>query len=153
MARMTKAQREWRPGMKKKRRSVRTMFASTVLTLEAFVVLFATLVVFGLYKDRIPQQAALIGGISLAVVCILACALLRKPLGYWIGWAIQVVIILLGIIEPAMFVVGALFAAAWWYAVTKGRQIDVENARRDREQEAWEAAHPEGGTQQRPAAD
>lgn len=45
--RMTKAQREWRPGMPKKRRSTKVMFASTVLLLEAFVVFFATLTVFG----------------------------------------------------------------------------------------------------------
>ena len=36
MARLTKAQREWRPGMPKKRRSTKVMFASTVLLLEAF---------------------------------------------------------------------------------------------------------------------
>jgi hypothetical protein len=142
MARMTKAQREWRPGQKKKRRSVRVMFASTVLTLEAFVALFATLGVFGLYRDRIAPALTLTVGIALAVVCVLACALLRRPLGYWIGWAIQLILILAGFIEPLMFVVGILFAATWWYAVTKGRSMDLENARRDREQELWEAENP-----------
>lgn len=150
MARMTKAQREWRPGMKKPRRSVRVMFASTVLTLEAFVALFAALAVFGLYRDKFPPALILGAGIWVAAVCILACAFLRKPLGYWIGWAVQLLLIATGFIDPLMFVIGLLFAATWWYAVTKGRTIDIENARRDREQEAWEAAHPEAaeGTEQ-----
>lgn len=139
MARMTRAQREWRPGQKRKRRSIRVMFASTVLTLEAFVVLFATLGVFGLYRDRFAPALTLSAGVGLAVVCILTCALLRRPLGYWIGWAIQIVLIMAGFVEPLMFVVGILFACTWWYAVAKGRSMDLENARRDREQERWEA--------------
>ncbi|WP_372699114.1 DUF4233 domain-containing protein [Arthrobacter sp. JSM 101049] len=143
MARMTKAQREWRPGMKKKRRSTRVLFASTVLTLEAGVALFATLAVFGLYRDEInPALIFLVGGWIMAV-CILACAFLSKPLGYWIGWTVQVILILLGFVDPSMFVVGVLFALCWWYAVTKGRTIDRENARRDALQAEWDAAHPE----------
>ena len=57
MAKLTKAQREWRPGMPKKRRSIKIMFASTVLLLEAFVAFFATLVVFGLYRDEVAAGA------------------------------------------------------------------------------------------------
>ena len=144
MARLTNAQREWRPGMKKKRRSIRTMFASTVLTLEAFLVFFAALTVYGLRKD-IPGPLTLGVGIGLAVVCILACALLTKPLGYWIGWGIQGVLFLIGFIEPTMFIIAILFTATWWYAVAKGRAMDRENAERDRLQAEWEAAHPEQG--------
>ena len=43
MARMTKAQREWRPGQPKKPRSIRMMCASCVLCIEAFIVFFAAL--------------------------------------------------------------------------------------------------------------
>ncbi|WP_417220989.1 DUF4233 domain-containing protein [Arthrobacter sp.] len=143
MARMTKAQREWRPGMKKKRRSTRVLFASTVLTLEAGVALFATLAVFGLYRESIsPALIFLVGGWIMAV-CILACAFLSKPLGYWIGWAVQILLILLGFVDASMFVVGILFAACWWYAVTKGASMDRDNALRDAAQARWEAEHPE----------
>ena len=62
MAKLTKAQREWRPGMPKKRRSTKVMFASTVLLLEAFVVFFGTLAVFGLRAGRIPAGPGLLGG-------------------------------------------------------------------------------------------
>ncbi len=62
MAKLTKAQREWRPGMPKKRRSTRVMFASTVLPLEAFVAFFVTLAFFGLTRDKLSP--VLIGSAS-----------------------------------------------------------------------------------------
>ncbi|WP_102161114.1 DUF4233 domain-containing protein [Zhihengliuella halotolerans] len=141
MARMTKAQREWRPGMKKKRRSIRVMFASTVLTLEAFVFLFATMSLAGLRGDELGNTLVWSVGLALAVVSILTCALLRRPFGYWIGWTLQLVLIAAGFLDYFLFVIGALFAVAWWYAVTKGAQMDAENLERDAAQEAWEAEH------------
>lgn len=143
MARMTKAQREWRPGQPKKARSTKVLFASTVLSLEAFVMLFFALTVFGLRRDEINPAVILGGGIGLAVLCIVTCALLREKLGYWIGWGIQLVMILLGFVEPSMFIVGALFAVAWWYAVVKGGRMDVETKARAEAQAAWEIANPE----------
>jgi hypothetical protein len=53
------------------------------------------------------------------------------------------VLILSGFAEPMMFLVGALFALAWWYGIRAGIRIDRESAQRDREQAEWEAAHPE----------
>jgi len=144
MARLTKAQREWRPGVPEKRRSTKVMFASTVLLLEAFVVFFATLAVFGLRRAEISPALILSVGIGLSVVLILACAVLSKPWGVALGWLLQVVLILLGFVEPMMFLVGALFALSWWYGIRTGIRIDRESAQRDREQAEWEAAHPKG---------
>ncbi|OAE02091.1 DUF4233 domain-containing protein [Arthrobacter sp. OY3WO11] len=144
MAKLTKAQREWRPGMPKKRRSTKVMFASTVLLLEAFVMFFATLAVFGLRRGEFPPAVILGVGIALCVVMIVACAFLTKPWGIGLGWILQLVLILTGIFEPAMFLVGALFAAAWWYGIRTGIRLDREAAERAREQAAWEAAHPDG---------
>ena len=144
MAKLTKAQREWRPGMPKKRRSTKVMFASTVLLLEAFVMFFATLAVFGLRRE-LPPPAVILGvGIALCVVMIVACAFLTRPWGIGLGWILQLVLILSGIFEPAMFLVGALFAAAWWYGIRTGIRLDREAGERAREQAAWEAAHPDG---------
>lgn len=143
MARLTKAQREWRPGMPKKRRSTKVMFASTVLLLEAFVMFFATLAVFGLRRGEFPPALILGVGIGLSAVMVLACAVLRKPWGIGLGWVLQVVLILTGIIEPAMFLVGVLFGICWWYGIRTGIRIDREAGEREREQAAWEAAHPD----------
>ncbi|MCC9196323.1 DUF4233 domain-containing protein [Arthrobacter sp. zg-Y820] len=144
MAKLTKAQREWRPGMPKKRRSVRIMFASVVLTLEAFLVIFATLAVFGLQRDVLNPAIILSGGLVLSAALIATCAFLSKPAGPVIGWILQLVIIATGFLEPMMFLVGALFAGTWWYALKTGMRLDRENRQRDREQEEWEKAHPEG---------
>lgn len=143
MAKLTKAQREWRPGQPKKARSTRVMFASTVLTLEAFLAIFVSLTFFGLSRGKISPVLVLGAGAVLAFICIMTCALLKKPLGYAIGWALQVVFFLTGFLMPEMFFIGAAFAGTWWYAVSKGHSMDLETARRAREQAAWEAAHPE----------
>ncbi|WP_248760278.1 DUF4233 domain-containing protein [Pseudarthrobacter sp. SSS035] len=141
MAKLTKAQREWRPGMPKKRRSTKVMFASTVLLLEAFVVFFATLAVFGLRRGEFPPALILGIGIALSVVMILACAVLSKPWGVGLGWILQIVLILTGTLEPMMFLVGALFGLAWWYGIRTGIRIDSEAAKREREQSEWNASH------------
>lgn len=143
MAKMTKAQREWRPGQPKKPRSTRVMFASTVLTLEALLAVFVSLAYFGLTRDRLSPVLTLGVGALLAFICIMTCSLLKKPLGYAIGWALQVVFFLTGFLMPEMFFIGAAFAGTWWYAVSKGHAMDLETARRAREQSAWEAAHPQ----------
>lgn len=147
MAKLTKAQRDWRPNTPKKRRSIKTMFASTVLLLEAFVAFFATLVVYGLYRDDVSPALILGVGIGLSVLLVLDCALLRRPAGYAIGWALQLLLIATGFVEPVMFVVGLLFGLSWWYAVRTGARLDRENAQRDAEQAAWEREHgQESGT-------
>ncbi|GHD87011.1 MULTISPECIES: DUF4233 domain-containing protein [Kocuria] len=145
MARMTKAQREWRPGQPKKPRSIKTMFASSVLSIEAFIVFFAALAAFGLTaRDwSTAGKLWLMGGsVVLALVFLLACGLLRKPWGYTLGWVLQVVLIATGVLVPSMFVIGVLCALAWWYAVVKGGAMDRENVRRAEEQRRWEAENP-----------
>jgi hypothetical protein len=141
VAKLTKAQREWRPGMPKKRRSTKVMFASTVLLLEAFVVFFATLAVFGLRRGEFPPALILGTGIALSLVMVFACAVLSRPWGVALGWILQTVLILTGIVEPMMFLVGALFGLAWWYGIRTGIRIDSESAQREREQAEWNAAH------------
>ncbi|MEC5191110.1 MULTISPECIES: DUF4233 domain-containing protein [unclassified Arthrobacter] len=146
MAKLTKAQRDWRPGTPKKRRSTKVMFASTVLLLEAFVVLFGTLTVFGLRRDEFAPVLIFSIGIVLALVFVFTCAVLAKPWGVGLGWILQIVLILAGILEPAMFLVGALFAVAWWYGIRTGIRIDREAAQRERDQAAWDESHPNAPT-------
>lgn len=145
MARMTKAQREWRPGMPKKRRSTKVLFASTVLALEAFVVLFATLVVFGLNRDTLNPWLVIGGGLVLALAMIGTCAFLTKPAGLAVGWVLQLLLIASGFLEPMMFLIGVLFAATWWYGLRAGARVDRENRERDRQQAEWDRARAAGG--------
>lgn len=143
MARLTKAQREWRPGMPKKPRSVRVQFASIALLTEAFAVFFATLAVFGLRGRELGPGLVLGAGFGLLAVFVLACAVVKRPWGMALGWLLQLALIALGFVEPMMFVVGVLMALGWWYAVRTGARLDRENAVRAREQAEWERTHPE----------
>ena len=145
MARMSKAQREWRPGQPKKKGSVKTMFASSVLSIEAFIVFFAALAAFGLVARDWSTPAKvwlMVGAVVLAAVFVMACVVLRRPWGYAAGWVLQLVLIATGFVVPAMFVIGAMCALAWWYAVVKGGSMDRENAQRAEEQRRWEAENP-----------
>lgn len=141
MAKLTRAQREWRPGMKKKQRSTKMMFASTVLVCEALLAVFVTLAAFGLKRGEPAVVLSL--GAAVALLCIFNCALLGKKIGYIIGWILQVVFFLSGFILVDMFYLAAAFALCWWFALSKGGEIDVENRRRAAAQEAWEKANPE----------
>lgn len=143
MAKLTRAQREWKPNTPKKARSTKTMFASVVLVLEAFVALFAGLGLFGL-KDKNVTYLVVAG--VLAFLMVAACAFLSKKWGPAFGWILQLVLIAGGFWEPSIFVVGILFAVAWWYALYAGSRIDRENAARARAQAQWDAAHPEETT-------
>jgi hypothetical protein len=147
VARMTRAQREWRPGQKKPRRSVRTMFASSVLVMEAFIAFFATLAAYGLLGRDLGDEARaaiVVGGAVLVMLLLLAPAVLGRRWGYAAGWALQVLFVATGFVVSAMFVLGGLSALAWWYAMRTGARLDRENAQRDAVQEQWEREHPDG---------
>lgn len=124
-------ERPARTRVRRERSLVETLL-SIVLVLEAIMLFFASLVIFGL--DRLdPDWSALVyGGILMAVLAA-ASGVQRWAWGVWFGAALQLVIIAIGFIEPAMFLVGAGFAAMWVYCYVRGRQID-------RQKLAWRAA-------------
>lgn len=93
-----------------------------MLGFEILVVFLGALVLFGL--KALPPVVALGGGAALCVVMLATIALLRFPFAYLVGWAVQAIIILSGIFNPALFVVGAIFAALWTYCMISGTRID-----------------------------
>src|SRR5699024_8890476 len=79
------------------------MFSATILVLEAFVVFFAVLVAHQL----VPGDRALTWAWGLATaLALVACSgvLRRGAWPYWLGLALQLPVILLGIQVPAMWV-------------------------------------------------
>ncbi len=142
-ARESRSQRNWRPGRPKRARSIRATFTSTVLVMEALVLVFFGLAMFGVNRGTPLAPWALGISLALAVVAVLDCALVRRPVGIWIGWAIQLVLVASAFIEYTMALVGIGFGLAWWYAVTKGGQIDRDNVERAEEQARWLEEHPE----------
>jgi hypothetical protein len=103
-------------------RGVRESLLSIVLGTEAVIMFFATLVVFGLHI--LPPIPAFVGGGVAFVVLIALAGLQRYRAAVYVGAAAQVGLILLGILTPAMYVVGALFGALWLYCFLRSRQIE-----------------------------
>jgi hypothetical protein len=98
---------------------------SITLALEAFLIFFVTLVVYGL--DTLEPATAFGGGAALIVLLAITARLVRHPVGVALGWVLQVVILALGLLVPLMFVIGALFVALWIYCFVRGRALDRDN--------------------------
>lgn len=91
------------------------MFCASVLFFESILVALAIPVALGL-TDADP---ALVGwGFGgLAIVCLLCAGLLGRSWGIHLGWVLQGLILLTGLIVPTMIVLGVVFTVLWWAAV------------------------------------
>ena len=110
-------------------RSVRQSLASIVLGFEIIVVFLAALVIWGLAPDGdgpfgLPRWFALIAGGVLILGLVVTIGLLRYRWGFTLGWVLQALIIASGLVNPAMYFVGALFGGMWWYCMVAGARID-----------------------------
>ena len=103
-------------------RTIRETLIAIVLGFEAIVVGLGALVIFGL-KAVTPVQAFVGGGV-IVLGLIAAIFMARWPSGVWLGWLLQVVVIMSGFLVGAMFVVGIVFTAMWIFALVQGDKID-----------------------------
>lgn len=128
----------------KAKRSAKLQFTQTVLALEAFLVLFVTLVAYGLrtvpsvWPFFAPPSAAVIWtvGIVLMVVLLALSRLVTQSGGYLAGSLVQVPVLATGLAVPMMFLAGGIFIVLWVVSLRLGGRIDRERA-------AYDAAHPE----------
>lgn len=108
------------------------MFCATVLALEAFVVFFAALAVFGL-RAAGTAQIVVVSAVAV-VVCLVAAGLLRHWIGYLLGSAVQVALILAGAllseVRLHLLPLGITFAVIWLASLAIGARLDVERAER-----------------------
>ena len=95
----------------KRQRSLTESLLSIVLGLEAVLVFFIALTVFGL----------------LVVLLLIGTRVVRNSWGVWYGWALQVVLVLTGIVLPALYIAAGFFLAMWIFCFIRGRQIDKQN--------------------------
>jgi len=124
-------------------RSAQRSMCAAMLTLQAVVLFLAGVVLIGV--SDIGAGAALGLGAGLAVACVLTAGLLRRPWGYWLGWAIQAVSLALGLVVSMMFVLGAIFAALWGGAYFLGAKVDRERAERELLEQRWAADQGDPG--------
>jgi high-affinity Fe2+/Pb2+ permease len=78
----------------------------------------------------------LLVGCGLAVLCLLAAGLMRRPYGVTVGWLIQVATFLSGFVLPMMIIVGVIFLLLWVTCLWQGQRIDAMQVGR-----AAEAGH------------
>jgi hypothetical protein len=119
------------------------MFSATLLVIEAFVVFFAVLVAHQLVPGA--RVVTWTWGLATMVLLLLTSGLLRRGAWpYWLGLALQLPVILLGLQVTAMWVVGGGFAALYAYGVFKGHQLDREKDAVDAEVHRARAQEEQG---------
>jgi hypothetical protein len=97
------------------------VLAPAILLLEAIVVGLAIPV--ALMVGGGGARAAWVLGV-IAVVLVVASGVARRPQGVAIGWVCQVLVILAGILVPALAFVGLVFLGVWVVAVIYGGKAD-----------------------------
>ncbi|MEU4545127.1 DUF4233 domain-containing protein [Nonomuraea dietziae] len=107
------------PGMRR--------LGASVLGMQAIVVALITPVAIKI--QGIPVPVAVTVGIGLAVLCVVAAGLLKRPSGYVVGSLVQVLAIATGFLVPMMFFLGAIFAALWITAIFVARRVEGVTSR------------------------
>ncbi|WP_105565294.1 DUF4233 domain-containing protein [Microbacterium halophytorum] len=117
-------------------RPLQEKIGQIVLGFEAIVAFLAGLVLYGLDAlGDLPPWWGVVAGSAMAVLFIVASGLLRYRWGYGVGWALQVVMLLGGFLEPGLFVAGLVFGALWAYAVVWGARTEARVQRQRAAQE------------------
>jgi len=106
--------------------STQRTLGSMLMAFEAFVLLFATLVGFGL---RVADVTTVwVVGLGLSLLLIATPAILGKRGSYVWGWVLQVLVLLTGIWVPLMWFLGGIFLCLWAWAMISGSTIDRARA-------------------------
>ena len=88
------------------------MLARSVLIMEIFIIGFALL----LAKD-LPDTRGLIFGGVIALLAFLSAGMLRRKIGWILGWIVQILMVAYGFVVFTMFFLGALFLGLWVAAI------------------------------------
>jgi hypothetical protein len=122
---VTSQDKSRRQGKPRRQRSLTESLLSIVLGLEAVLVFFIALTVYGLHA--LPPLEAFGGGAALVIVLALATRIVRYSWGVWVGWVLQVALLATGILLPALYIAAALFVGLWIFCFVRARQIEHAN--------------------------
>jgi hypothetical protein len=98
---------------------------ATVLVFEAIVTGLAIPVAIAIGRES-PWAAGTAGGV-LAVAAIVLAGVAGRPRAPWAlvaGTVLQAAVIAAGVLVPAMYALGAIFAALWVAALWLGRRYE-----------------------------
>lgn len=106
------------------------VLCSSVLGIEAIVILLATSLVASSGQTDRPA-VAWVAGVVLMALLLLAAGALRRPWGLTLGWILQAIVMASALLVGwTMLVVGAIFVVLWWLAIQNGSRVDALRARR-----------------------
>ena len=103
------------------------------LLAQAVSVFFGALVAWRLGQAFEDERATayLVGGVALAVLCIVAVGALRTRLAVPAGWTVQILTLASALVLPAMVIVAGIFGTLWFLCLRQGRRMDEVNAERE----------------------
>ena len=105
------------------------ILCSAVLSLEAIAVFLAIPVVST--NGSVDSTALVVSaGLILTILLFLAVGTLRRSWGLTFGWLLQIPVLLIGFLAPAMFIVGGIFVVLWYFAIHQGTRVDALKAQR-----------------------
>jgi hypothetical protein len=115
------------------------VLCSATLAAEVFVIGLAGLVAMSLTDVPTGILWAVCG--AAMALCLVLCGMTERRAFLPLGWGLQGALVLSGLLVPAMFLIGGIFAAIWWASVHYGREVDrLKALRAAAEQAAPEAA-------------
>jgi hypothetical protein len=103
--------------------------AAMVLSVEALVIALAIPVAVSI--SDVDASVAIPVGLAIALAGVLVAAFLRRgKVAYYLGSALQVVVVALGFVVPIMFALGGIFALLWFLTLWLGRKVEAAQAAR-----------------------
>jgi hypothetical protein len=120
---------------------------AAVLAGESIIVFFGALVARATSSAGGDDRggAWLVTGSALAVLCVVAAGLMRRPWGVTLGWVVQALTLLSALVVPAMFLVGLIFLGLWVLCMVQGSKIDALQAQREAETHGGSVPPPSVG--------
>lgn len=109
-------------------RAPRRMMCASVLAFESIVLALSSIVLISV--EGVSTGRSLAVGLGLAVAALVVAGLLRREWAYYLGFAVQVAALAIGIVVPVMIVLGVAFGALWTAAYVLGLKIEREQAAR-----------------------
>jgi hypothetical protein len=100
------------------------MLGASVLVMEAFTMGFALLIAM----NSSDSWKLILGGV-LAIFLLLTPGLLKRKSGWLVGSLLQIPLVGYGLVVPAMYVLGGIFALLWIAAIIVGRAGEAARAR------------------------
>ncbi len=103
--------------------------AKVLMALLIFQAIVNLLSIAGMVQvSDVEVVFASVVGLAATLLAFISAGLMRYPVGYALGWVTQLATILLGLLTPAMWFMGAVFAFLWVVTFVLGKRLDASPA-------------------------